>query len=304
MDIGNKMNVPIAYLAVVLIWSTTPLGIVWSSETVSPTFAVLARMVIAVILGWLIIKVSKIEFPMNKQALKLYSYSGLGVFGGMTFCYMAAPYISSGMMSLMFGLAPVLAGLLAQKILNEPRFGMIRRLAMLISFLGLGFVCSDSLSLDEGSLPGVIYILIAVFFFSLSSVLVKSVDIKIHAISTTVGALLLSLPLFTLVWLIQDGTLPLDAWGERSIWAIVYLGIFGSLIGFIAYYFILQKLNASTVALITMMTPAIALALGAWFNDEAISTNLMIGALFVILGLMLYNWGDKLSFKKDKKLVV
>ena len=298
------MNVPIAYLAVVLIWSTTPLGIVWSSETVSPTFAVLARMVIAVILGWLIIKVSKIEFPMNKQALKLYSYSGLGVFGGMTFCYMAAPYISSGMMSLMFGLAPVLAGLLAQKILNEPRFGMIRRLAMLISFLGLGFVCSDSLSLDEGSLPGVIYILIAVFFFSLSSVLVKSVDIKIHAISTTVGALLLSLPLFTLVWLIQDGTLPLDAWGERSIWAIVYLGIFGSLIGFIAYYFILQKLNASTVALITMMTPAIALALGAWFNDEAISTNLMIGALFVILGLMLYNWGDKLSFKKDKKLVV
>lgn len=298
------MNVPIAYLAVVIIWSTTPLGIVWSSETVSPTLAVLARMVIAVILGWLIIKVSKIEFPINKQALKLYSYSGLGIFGGMTFSYMAAPYISSGMMSLMFGLAPVLAGLMAQKILNEPKFGIIRKVAMATSFIGLAFVCSDSVSLDGSSLPGVIYILIAVFFFSLSSVLVKSVDIKINAISTTVGALLLSLPLFTLVWFLQDGTLPVNSWGERSIWAIIYLGVFGSLIGFIAYYFILQKLNASTVALITMMTPVIALSLGAYFNDETISVNLIIGALFVIVGLMLYNWGDKLPFKKFKRIAL
>jgi drug/metabolite transporter (DMT)-like permease len=298
------MNVPIAYLAVVLIWSTTPLGIVWSSETVSPTLAVLARMVIAVILGWLIIKVSKIEFPINKVALKLYCYSGLGIFGGMTFCYMAAPYISSGMMSLMFGLAPVLAGLLAQKILDEPKFGLIRQVAMTTSFIGLGFVCSDNFSLEGDSFLGVIYILIAVFFFSLSSVLVKSVEIKIHAISTTVGALSISLPLFTLVWLIADGTLPVDSWGERSIWAIIYLGVFGSLIGFIAYYFILQKLNASTVALITMMTPVIALSLGAYFNGETISVNLMIGALFVIVGLMLYNWGDKLFFKKTKRLAV
>jgi len=298
------MNVPIAYLAVVLIWSTTPLGIVWSSETVSPTLAVLARMVIAVILGWLIIKLSKIEFPINKVALKLYCYSGLGIFGGMTFCYMAAPYVSSGMMSLMFGLAPVLAGLLAQKILNEPKFGLIRQLAMLISFIGLGFVCSDSLSLDGDSLPGVIYILIAVFFFSLSSVLVKSVDIKIHAISTTVGALLISLPLFTLVWLLMDGTLPIESWGERSIWAIIYLGVFGSLIGFIAYYFILQKLNASTVALITMMTPVIALSLGAYFNNETISGNLMVGALFVIIGLMFYNWGDNFLLKRAKRIAM
>jgi len=208
------------------------------------------------------------------------------------------------MMSLMFCLAPVLAGLLAQKILNEPKFGFIRQMAILTSFIGLGFVCSDSISLNGESTLGIIYILIAVFFFSLSSVLVKSVDIEIHAISTTVGALLISLPLFTLVWLLMDGTLPIDTWGERSIWAIIYLGVFGSLIGFIAYYFILQKLNSSTVALITMMTPVIALSLGVYFNGETISINLMIGALFVIIGLMLYNWGEKLLIKRTKRVLV
>ncbi|SFC62502.1 DMT family transporter [Pseudoalteromonas denitrificans] len=298
------MNVSVAYLAVVLIWSTTPLGIVWSSESVSPTLAVLSRMLIATVFGGFMIRVFKIKFPINRLAIKLYCYSGLGIFGGMTFSYMAAPHISSGMMSLIFGLAPVLAGLLAQKILNEPKFGLIRKLAMILSFVGLGIVCSDNLALDGQSTLGVFFILIAVFFFSLSSVLVKSVDIKIHAISTTVGALLISLPLFILIWLIMDGTLPVHTWGKRSIWAIVYLGIFGSLIGFIAYYFILQKLNTSTVALITMMTPAIALSLGAYLNNEAISLNLVIGALFVIMGLMLYNWGDKLVFLKRKGLQV
>jgi len=39
------MPVSAAYLAVILIWSTTPLGIVWSSESVSPTLAVLLRYV-------------------------------------------------------------------------------------------------------------------------------------------------------------------------------------------------------------------------------------------------------------------
>ena len=42
------MQVSIAYLVVLLIWSTTPLGIVWSSESINPTMAVLLRMLIAV----------------------------------------------------------------------------------------------------------------------------------------------------------------------------------------------------------------------------------------------------------------
>ena len=46
------MSLAAAYLAVILIWSTTPLGIVWSSESVSPSLALLLRMVIALVLGY------------------------------------------------------------------------------------------------------------------------------------------------------------------------------------------------------------------------------------------------------------
>ncbi len=289
-----------AYLAVVIIWSTTPLGIVWSSETVSPTLAVLLRMLIAIIPGMVILKLANINLPWSKQARKIYTYSCVGIFGGMLFSYLAAQYLASGMMSLIFGLSPIFSGVLAQKILDEPKFSRLKKLALAVALSGLFVVCFDSMSLSENSVIGIAFILLGVFFFSLSGVMVKSVAIDIHPLATTVGALTFSVPLFAIVWFLIDGTLPYQEWHARSIWAILYLGIFGSLVGFLAYFFILQKLRASTVALITMMTPVFALYLGAVLNNETVSLHLIFGALLVMCGLALYQWSGKSKRLKVK----
>ncbi|MEY8214144.1 MAG: DMT family transporter [Colwellia sp.] len=291
------MQVPVAYLAVLLIWSTTPLGIIWSSESINPTMAVLLRMLIAVVLGSAIIFFRKIELPWNMQAIRLYSYSALGIFGGMSFSYLAAEYLTSGVLSLVFGLAPMFSAILARRILAEPKTSLLKKIAMLLSFAGLAFVCADNLSLDGDSIYGLAYILIAVFLFSLSGVLVKSISLAIHPMATTVGSLLLALPLFLINWLLLDGSLDISQWQLRSIWATIYLGVFGSLIGFFAYFFILQRLTASTVALITLITPIIALTLGANLNNEIINSKLIFGALLVILGLSIYYWGENVCKK-------
>lgn len=295
------MQVSVAYLAVLLIWSTTPLGIVWSSESINPTMAVLLRMVIAVVLGSLIILMSKIELPWHKQAIKLYSFSALGIFGGMSFSYLAAGYLSSGILSLVFGLAPVFSAILARRILDEPKISTLRKLSMLVSFIGLGFVCANNFSLSGDSIYGLLFVLIAVFLFSLSGVLVKSISLAIHPMATTVGALTVSIPLFIVNWLLLDGSIDTSQWELRSIWATIYLGVFGSLIGFFAYFFVLQRLTASTVALITLITPVIALTLGAILNDEIIHSKLVIGASLVILGLAIYHWGDVITSKFQHK---
>ncbi len=293
------MQVTVAYLAVLLIWSTTPLAIVWSSETIDPTMAVLLRMLIAVILGFFIILISRIELPWHKQAVKLYAYSALGIFGGMSFSYLAAGYLSSGILSLSFGLAPVFSAVLARRILAEPKISIVRKLSMLLSLVGLALVCSDKFSLEGNSIYGLVFILTAVFLFSLSGVLVKSISLAIHPLSTTVGALIVSLPLFIINWLLLDGSLDMSDWQVRSVWSTIYLGIFGSLIGFFAYFFVLQKLTPSTVALITLVTPVIALYLGSVLNNEVISNKILLGAFLIILGLAIYHWGELLM----KKLV-
>jgi len=293
-------SIAVAYLAVVLIWSTTPLGIVWSSESINPTMAVLLRMLIAITLGLLIIKSRRIVLPWHKQALKLYSFSALGIFGGMLFSYMAATYLSSGVMSLIFGLSPVISALLAQKIAGEAKLSKVRLFSMLISLIGLAVVCVNSFTVKENSMYGLLFILIAVFFFSLSGVLVKTVHLAIHPMATTVGSLSVSVPLFFISWLILDGSLDVSQWQLRSIGATIYLGIFGSLIGFYAYFYVLQKLTASTVTLVTLITPVIALSLGAMLNNETISLNLIIGAFLVLFGLSLYHFGEKFLLRKKE----
>lgn len=295
------MSVLIAYLAVILIWSTTPLGIVWSSDTIHPTLAVLLRMLIAVVPGWLLLRVFRIELPWHKQALKLYGFSAIGIFGGMLFSYLASSYISSGLMSLVFGLSPILSGVLSKRILAESALSSAKKLALLVAIIGLAIACFDKISLQDDAYIGIISVLIAVSFFSLSGVLVKSVTVAINPMATTVGALLFSLPLFTLVWLIFDGTFPYQSWSNQSILSVIYLGVIGSLVGFIAYFYVLQRLKASTVALITMITPIVAISLGSIVNNETISTHLIFGALAIITGLAIYQWGD-LVVKHSRKV--
>jgi len=284
------MKVPSAYLCVIVVSSTTPLGIVWSSESISPTMAVLLRMCIAAVLGSIILVTTRIRLPLSKPALKLYCYSGLGIFGGMMCSYMAARYIGSGLMSLLFGLSPIVAGLFAQRLLGEARFTALRWVALTFAVIGLAIVCWHKLLLNEHALIGIGLILLAMVIFSFSGVAIKSVSISIHPLATTLGALYFCIPLFFITWLIFDGNIDTSSWTNRSIRAIVYLGIFGSLINYIAYFFILQKSSPTSVAMVTFVTPVFAILLGSQFNNEVVNSSTILGGSLVLFGLGLYHW--------------
>lgn len=292
------MPVSAAYLLVILIWSTTPLAIVWSSETIEPTLSLLLRMLIAVSAGVPLMYLLKVKLDLRPKAILVYLYSSLSLAVGMLFCYLAARHISSGLMSLSFGIAPIISGFFAQRIISEAKFTRLKKLSLVISISGLAIVCSDNLGVGDTSLLGLVFILVAVFLFSLSGVLVKSVPIQLHPLSTTMGTLIISLPLFFVFWLIAGGDINYGEWQPRAIWAVIYLGVFASLVGFLAYYFILQKLMASTVALIVMITPVISASLGIILNDERFSSIIVIGGSLVVTGLALFQFGHLLLGSK------
>ncbi|KTD98813.1 DMT family transporter [Pseudoalteromonas sp. H71] len=287
------MPVKVSYFFMVLIWSTTPLGIVWSSESVSPSLAVLMRMLVGLFMGALVVAVTNVRVPWNKSACLLYSYSSIGIFGGMLLSYMAAKTVPSGIISLMFGLAPILSGLLAQQLLNEPKFSPIKLIALASALVGLYFVSYNQVQNSQTQGLGLVYVFMAVCFFSLSGVMIKRVKIAINPMATTFGALVFVTPLFFIAWWLLDGELNIQNWNVRSLWAIGYLGIFGSLIGALAYFHVLQNLNASTVALTTLITPSFAIGLGAWLNNEPLSIELITGAVIIVISLGFFQFGDK-----------
>ncbi|WP_158967453.1 DMT family transporter [Paraglaciecola sp. L3A3] len=282
------MKVAIAYLTVVLVWSTTPLGLAWSSESVQPSMAGFLRMTIALVLGSALLGVFRIKLPLHSSALKLYAFSSIGLFGGMFSSYLAAAYISTGMMSLAFGMSPIITGVLAYKLLDEPKLGLNKIIAIGLAFIGLAIVFADNVNMAHDAWKGMVLIALGVISFSYSAVLIKTVKIEIHPAATMVGSMLFAVPLYFVTWLLMDGTLPVDTWSRKSIITIIYLGVFGSLIGFVCYFYILQKLTTGSVALITMMTPVFAIILGSTLNNEVITLNVIIGACAIISGLALY----------------
>jgi len=67
----------------------------------------------------------------------------------------------------------------------------------------------------------------------------------------------------------------------------------GSVVGFVLYYYVLRHVQASRVALVTLMTPVIALLLGQWVNAEVISEREWLGTAIILLGLTSFQWGEQ-----------
>ena len=103
-----KSNIYWVFLSVVVIWSTTPLAIQWSTLGSSFSFSVTSRMLIGLILCALILLFKQQKLSVHKQALANYSYAGAGIFITMSLVYFSALSIPSGLISVVFGLTPII----------------------------------------------------------------------------------------------------------------------------------------------------------------------------------------------------
>src|SRR5690625_6635165 len=75
---------------------------------------------------------------------------------------------------------------------------------------------------------------------------------------------------------------------ERALWALIYLAVCGSVLGFTLFYYVLNHLSPSSVSLITLITPVLALFIGALVAKEQLTASLLVGTLLVIVALLVY----------------
>jgi drug/metabolite transporter (DMT)-like permease len=281
-----------AYLGVIAIWSTTPLGIQWSTQGASFTFAVMLRMLI----GWAICLVAlRLRLPLDANARRLYLVSGLSMFGAMLCSYWGAQHIPSGLISVIFGLSPLATGVFATLWLRTHELNALRVGGLIVSIVGLWLLFGQPWPGDSHALAGMGAVLVGMLLQSLGLVWIKRIGNQrmaapLTSLAITTGTLSVGTPLFVLAWLLVDGyalpaTLPL-----RAAAAIVYLGIFGSVAGFTLYYYVIQKLDAGRVALIMLITPLAALLLGQTLNHETIPDSGWAGIALIGTGLVLYEW--------------
>lgn len=283
------MVVLIAYLMVVLIWATTPLTIQWSSDSLSFIAAVLLRMSFALSLGLIINTLLGRKLFAHPQVWRVYAAGAIGIFPNMPVVYWSAQYIPSGMVAVVFAMSPFVTGLMTLVLLKQNPFTVKRIFALAMALVGLQVIFYHQFQFDMRAVYGIVGILLSCFLFSFSSVLVKKMDtgIGVDAFNQALGTVLFALPGLLISWWYLDGHIPSNI-STKSLASVGYLSVFGSLIGAALFFYVLARMSASAVSLITFMTPILALIWGAWAGKETLSWQLWLGAALVILALLLY----------------
>ncbi|WP_079435228.1 DMT family transporter [Zoogloea sp. LCSB751] len=285
------MSVPLAYISVVILWSTTPLAINWSLPGGGFAFALFARMVVGLVCALGVLAATGAGFPLRRGVWPAYLIGGTSLFGTMLCVYWGAQFVHSGLISVLFGLSPLVTSVLAALWLGERALTPRRVAGMALAAAGLAVVFGHGTDLGGAHAPaGLAAILLAVLLNATGLVGVKRFGAATPPMALTAGVMLVSLPLFGLAWLADGAIWPAEL-PLRSVLAIGYLGVFGSVLGFALYYYLMKHLEAAALALTLVVTPLFALFLGRLFNGEALPAQAWAGAAAISLGLLLHQRG-------------
>ena len=294
------MRIHLAYITIILLWATTPLAIKWSGEGPGFLFAVTSRMTIGTVCILLMLGLSKQRLLWHRKALKTYLAVAVQIYASMLAVYWAAQFIPSGWISVLFGLLPLMMALLAAIWLGERSLTIGNLLAYVLGISGLWTLFGSALQIGHAAVLGIIGVLVSTFLQAVSSVWVKRIDAEIPALSQVTGGLLLSLPLYLMTWAVFDGHWPTEI-SPISLAAIVYLGAIATTFGFVLYYYLLLKQSASKVALVTLVSPVMALLLGHAVNHEPLTIKVVTGTLLILGALLVHVLFDRLTGSRQAR---
>lgn len=282
------------YGIVVVIWSTTPLAIKLSVDSVDFIQAVALRMWFSLLLCAVLLKCFAIPFSVSRYAMYVYVAGAVSVCGAMLCVYFAAQYLASGVIATVWGLAPIVVSFYAFLLLPNQKISVVNLLCLLLGVAGLYVIFAHDMVMAGGGLFSLLILLIGVNLHSASSVLLQKRPHTndgqhevLHPLVETTGSLALSAPVYVVLWWNFSGPLP-ESISFRFLFSISYLSVFGSVIGFVGYFYLLTHMSAASVSLVTLITPVLALFLGSAFAGESLTLNTAFGCGLIMGALALY----------------
>lgn len=281
-----------AYLLLIAVWSTTALGIKWGVTGLPFTLALLIRFGLAAALAFILLHWRGHRLHKDWAHRRAYLIAGIATAFSMLCSFWAAQFISSGLIAVLYGLAPLATGLFAARWLAMPLRG-IEWLAIGVSLLGLFVIFGQNLNLSPGGLPGMLALLAGMALQSAAAVLLKRYASTQSAMNVNTGALCVAACLTGLFWLMSGAPMPQQL-PIRALAALVYLASIGSVLAFSLYYWLIRECRPLSVALISLITPATSLWLGHWLNREVLAATELWGTGLIMLGLVIHSLKPRL----------
>lgn len=276
----------LSFFAIYVLWGTTFLAIRIAVEEIPPLFAAGARFFIAgvVLYGFMRAK--------GEAKPTLIQWRSLAIMALLMFVaeygplFWAEKYVPSGVVSVLAATLPIITLILEMLILRQQRMRPMLAVAVLIGFSGVAVLLMPGGTQHIALIP-CLAILAGATTWSLGAVLTRSMELP-RSRPTTAGAAMMVGGAMLLALSAGFGEMhPLPHVSTRAVLAMLYLIIFGSLLAFTAFVWLLGHMPATRVSSHAYVNPIVAVALGYFAAGEIITWRIIGGSLLVLVSVFL-----------------
>ncbi len=268
-----------ALLTIYIVWGSTYLAIKIGVQSLPPFLFGGARFALAGAILFLFLILKGVKFP-SKAEWKGSAIVGFLLLvsgnGGVIF---AERSVASGLTALALATTPLWAAVFA--VLFGTRPVLREWLGLLIGFAGIVL-----LNLDHGlraNPAGAIMLSVSSVSWALGTVLSGRVALPMGLMASAAQMLCAGTALLA-ISLCRGESWHISQSGP-AFWALVYLIVFGSLIGYSAYSFLVRNVRTALATTNAYVNPPVAVVLGAAFGGESISTTEIIAAVIILTGV-------------------
>ncbi|WP_027126816.1 EamA family transporter [Gelidibacter mesophilus] len=292
----NTLFIILAFFSIYVIWGSTYLLNKIAVSELPPFMLASIRFMTAGLLIFVIAKLMGKSLSITKKQLVNVFIAGfLFLTIGNGVIVWALKYVDSGFAALEISAQPLVV-LVLMRVFQGKKIKAMSILGVILGIIGIFLLVSQNEVVSkEGSIVGMVMIFFCMVSWASGSLFVGNADLPSNYFVNTgyqmlAGGFMLVIGslLFGEVW-----SLP-NTWSEEVQWSMVLLIIFGSIVAFTSFNFLLKKVSPDKVATSTYVNPIIALLLGWYFLNEVITTQSIIAAIVLLTGVYFINTKKKL----------
>ncbi len=197
--------------------------------------------------------------------------------------------VSSGVASVLNSTVPLFSIVLSGMLLRREEVTLGTIIGLLVGFGGVMLLLSRNLGWDWRNLLPQLAIVLAALCYAAGSAYARAKLRQVGPVTAAFGQLLVA---DVFVW--AAALLFEDFGGQQLTWsavgALLWLGVLGSCLAYIFYFFILQRWGATRTTLVTYLLPVVGVSAGALVLGELVDWRLLVGGLLILSGVGAVNW--------------
>jgi drug/metabolite transporter (DMT)-like permease len=300
-DRGETIKMALAFAAIYLVWGSTYLAIRYAVETIPPLVTAGVRHSIAgvIMLAWAWVRGFR---PRREHWISGLIVGALFFLVGHGTLHWAEQYVGSGLAALLIATEPMFILVLAW-LMGQQRISRRSLLGLLVGVVGVAMLTGAELTVKGSSLLGLLAVLLGSLAWSAGVVISPKLKLPTDALGRTAlpticGAAML------LIAAGLTGEFQATHWASISLksWlGLAYLIVFGSVIAFTAYTWLLQRCPPALVATHTYANPVVAVLLGWLLASEQLSVRVAAASVAILGAIALIRRGEKTAAPTTSK---